>query len=64
MITSAARCTREVESRIFTAKAPFKKKKILFTRKLDLNLRKKPIKCYILSTAWCGAETRDTSGNR
>jgi len=29
------------------AKAAFSKKKTLFTSKLDLNLRKKLIKCYI-----------------
>ena len=39
------------------AKAAFKKKKTLFTRKLDLNLRKKLIKCYIWSMALYGAET-------
>jgi hypothetical protein len=33
------------------------KKKTLFTRKLDLNLRKKLVKCYIWSIALCGAET-------
>ena len=32
-------------------------KKTLFTRKLDLNLRKKLVKCYICSTAFYGAET-------
>jgi hypothetical protein len=32
---------------IAVAKAAFKKKKILSTRKLDLKLRKKLIKCYI-----------------
>ena len=39
------------------AKAAFSKKKTLFTRKLDLNLRKKLIKCYIWSMAFYGAET-------
>jgi len=40
------------------AKAVFtKKKKTLFTSKLDLNLRKKLIKCYIWSMALYGAET-------
>jgi hypothetical protein len=38
-------------------KAAFNKKKILFTSKLDLNLRKKLVKCYIWSMALCGAET-------
>ena len=39
------------------AKAAFNKKKTLFTSKLDLNLRKKLLKCYIWSTALYGAET-------
>ena len=39
------------------AKAALNKKKTLFTSKLDLNLRKKLVKCYIWSTALYGAET-------
>jgi hypothetical protein len=39
------------------AKAAFNKKKTLFTSKLGLNLRKKPVKCYICSIAFYGAET-------
>jgi hypothetical protein len=38
-------------------KAAFNKKKTLFTSKLDLNLRKKLVKCYIWSIALCCAET-------
>jgi hypothetical protein len=57
MITNDARCTREIKYRIAMAKAAFNKKKNLFTSKLDLNLRKKLVKCYIWSTALCGAET-------
>jgi len=38
------------------AKVAFSKK-TLFTRKLDLNLRKKLIKCYIWNMAFYGAET-------
>jgi hypothetical protein len=34
-----------------------RKKKVVFTSKLDLNLRKKPVKCCIWSVALCGAET-------
>jgi hypothetical protein len=30
--------------------------KILFTSKLDLNLRKKPVKCYIVSINLYGVE--------
>jgi hypothetical protein len=39
------------------AKVAFNNKKNLFTSKLDLNLRKKLVKCYIWSIALCGAET-------
>jgi hypothetical protein len=37
--------------------SPFNKKKALFTRKLDLNLRKKLVKFYIWSIALYGAQT-------
>jgi hypothetical protein len=57
MITNYARCTREIKFRIDMAKAAFNKKKNLFTSKLDLNLRKKLVKCYIWSIALYGAET-------
>ena len=39
------------------AKAAFNKKKSLFTSKLNLNLMKKLLKCYVLSMALYGAET-------
>ena len=35
----------------------YNKKKTLFTSKLDLNLRKKLVKCYIWRMALYGAET-------
>ena len=57
MLTNDGRCTREIKSRTAMAKAAFNKKKTLFTNKLDLNLRKKLVKCYILSMALYGAET-------
>jgi hypothetical protein len=59
MITNDARCTREIKSRITMGKAAFNKKKNLFTSKLELNLRKKLVKCYIWSIALYsyGAET-------
>ena len=57
MLTNDGRCTREIKSRIAMAKAAFSKKKTLFTSKLDLNLRKKLIKCYIWCMALYGAET-------
>jgi hypothetical protein len=39
------------------AKGAFNKKRALFTGTLDLDLRKKLVKCYNLSTALYGAET-------
>jgi hypothetical protein len=57
MITNDARCARDIKSRIATAKAAFSRKKTLFRRKLDLNLRKKLVKFYTWSTALYGAET-------
>ena len=38
-------------------KAAFNKKRALFTSTLDLEMRKKLVKCYILSIALYGAET-------
>ena len=52
-----ARCTREIKSRTAMARATFNRKKSLFTSKLDLNLRKKLVKCYISSIALYGIET-------
>jgi hypothetical protein len=57
LFTDDGRCTCEIKSRIAMAKAAFNKKKNLFTIKLDLNLRKKLVKCYIWSMALYGAET-------
>jgi hypothetical protein len=52
-----ARCTREIRSRIAMAKAAFNKKRAPFSSKLDLNIRKKLVKCYIWSIALYCAET-------
>jgi hypothetical protein len=57
MITNDARCTREIRSRIAMAIAAFNNKKTLFNSKLDLNLRKRLVKCHIWSIASYGAET-------
>jgi hypothetical protein len=57
MITNYARCTRESKSRIVMAKVAFNNEKALFSRKLDLELRKKLEKYSIWSIAFYGAET-------
>jgi hypothetical protein len=64
MITSDARYRCEIKSRTAMAKAAFNKKKTLFTNKLDLNLRKRLVKCYIWSIALYGAETWSLKGIR
>jgi hypothetical protein len=40
-------CTREIKYRMAMTTAAISTKKMLFTSKLDLNLRKKLAKCYI-----------------
>jgi hypothetical protein len=52
MTTCAARCVREMKSRIAMTKAAFNRKKILFTSELKLRIRKKVVKCCMWSTAW------------
>ena len=56
IITNGTRYTSEIKYRIAMAKAAFNTK-TLFTSKLDLNLRKELVKCYICSTDLYGAET-------
>jgi len=56
IITNGARCRHEIKSRTVVAKAAFDKRQTLFTSKLNLNLRKKLVKCYIWGNALYGAE--------
>jgi hypothetical protein len=49
------RCTCEIKSIIAMEKAAFNKQRALFAGKMDLGLRKKPVKCYIWSVALYGA---------
>ena len=57
ILTNDGRCTCEIKCRIAMAKAAFNKNRALFTSTLDLELRKKRVKCYIWSTAIYGADT-------
>jgi len=57
ILTNDGRCTYEITCRIATAKAAFNKKRTLFTSTLDLELRKKLVKCYVWSIVFYGAET-------
>jgi len=56
LITNDARCTGEIKSRIAMEKAAFNKK-IIFTSKLDINLKKNPVKFNSWSIALYGTET-------
>jgi hypothetical protein len=57
ILTNDGRCTCEIKCRIAMAKAAFNKKSTLFTSTLDLELRKKLVKCYIWSIVLYGPET-------
>ena len=51
ILTNDGRCTCEIKCVIAMAKAAFNKKRTLFTSSLDLELRKKLVKCYVWSIA-------------
>jgi hypothetical protein len=57
MLIDNGRCTCEIKCRIAMAKAAFNKNRAHFASKLDLELRKKLVKCYIWGIALYGAET-------
>jgi hypothetical protein len=57
MITNAEIYTSVIKSRIAMIKSAINRQRTLFTRTLDLNLRKKLVKCYIWNIALYGAET-------
>jgi hypothetical protein len=57
MLTKEGKCAFEIKSRTAMEKAAFNKKRTLFTRTMDLKLRKKLVKCYNWSMALYGAET-------
>jgi hypothetical protein len=51
MLTDCGRSTCEIKSRIAMTKAAFNKNRVIFTSKMDLELRKKLVKCYVWSIA-------------
>jgi hypothetical protein len=56
ILTNDGRCTCKIKCSFAIAKAAFNKKRILFTSTLELELRKKLVKCYVWSIALYGAE--------
>jgi hypothetical protein len=57
ILTNDGRRSCEIKCRIAMAKTAFNRKRTLFTSTLDLELRKKLVKCYIWSIALCSAKT-------
>jgi hypothetical protein len=57
ILTNDGSYTYEFKSRIAVAKAAFNNKWALFTSKMDLEMKKKLVKCYIWSIAIYGAGT-------
>jgi len=56
ILTNDGRCTCKIKCKIAMATVAFNKKRTLFTSTLDLELRKKLVKCYVWSIALFGAE--------
>ena len=50
-------CTREINLRIAIAKEAFNRKMSLLTSKLNIELKKKLVRCYVWSIALYGSET-------
>jgi hypothetical protein len=57
LLTNDGRSTCEIKARIAMGKAAFNNERALCISKIDLEMRKKPVKCYIWSIAIYGAET-------
>jgi hypothetical protein len=56
LLTNDGRCTYEIKSKVAMEKAVFNKKRAVFTIKIDLELRKKLVKCYIFIVALYNVE--------
>ena len=50
-------CTREIKMRIAIAKEAFNRKMSLLTSKLNIELKKKLVRCYVWSITLYGSET-------
>ena len=57
MLTRNGYCTREIKMKIVMAKEPFNRKLSLLTSKLNIELRKKLVRCYVWSIALYGSKT-------
>ena len=57
VLTRDSYCTREIKMRIVTNKEAFNRKISLLTSKLNIELRKELIRCYVWSIALYDSET-------
>jgi hypothetical protein len=57
ILTNDGRCTCEIKCGISMAKAAFNKKRALFPSTLDLELKKKLVKCYLWGIVVYGVKT-------
>ena len=57
VLRSDGYCTREIKLTIAIAKEAFNKKISLLTSKLNIELKKKLVRCYVWSIALYGSET-------
>ena len=56
VITRDGYCTREIKMRVAIAKEAFNRKMSLLTNKLDIELKKKLVRCYVWNIAFYGSE--------
>ena len=56
-ISSNMNCCQEVKQGIAVTKETFNRKRIIFCRPLEKELRKRLVKCFMWSVAYYGAET-------
>ena len=57
VLTRDGYCTREIKMRISIAREAFNRKMSLLTSKLNIELKKKLVRCYVWSIALYGSET-------
>ena len=58
VLTRDGYCTRELKMRIVIVKEAFNRKLSLLTSKLNIEIKKKLVRCYVWSTALYGIEIR------
>jgi hypothetical protein len=58
VLTRDGYCTMEIKMRNANAKESFNRRISLLTSKLNIELRKKLVRCYVRSIALYGSETR------